>query len=318
MLTTGKKALVLSGGGGRGAYHVGVLEFLEEHDWQPDIVVGTSIGAVNGAAIASGHNAHSLKSLWKRLKSEHVQKFNINPLSLTSLLDTKPLRKTLMQGGWIDFNRVNDASPIIDLRITATEITTGQLHVFGNSEDARKSDMIQEKITLDHLLSSCSIPMVYPATMLNNNIYWDGAIMANTPLGAAIDAGASEIVVVIMTPNAEGGSMVGHMPTNLISAVSMMLDWVLMSSFQAEMRVFRNVNKWLQLQDELDEIKGLTTDKKGKVYVNEPIIVSPDTFLPVNQIITYDDDGHDKLFRMGYGDAKRAWREAGNVVEGEG
>lgn len=318
MLTTGKKALVLSGGGGRGAYHVGVLEFLEEHDWQPDIVVGTSIGAVNGAAIASGHNAHSLKSLWKRLKSENVQKFNINPLTLTSLLDTKPLRETLLQGGWINFDRVNDTNPIIDLRITATEITTGQLHVFGNSDDARKSDMIQEKITLDHLLSSCSIPMVYPATMLNNNIYWDGAIMANTPLGAAIDAGASEIVVVIMTPNAEGGSMVGHMPTNLISAVSMMLDWVLMSSFQAEMRVFRNVNKWLQLQDELDQIKGLTTDKKGKVYVNEPIIVSPDTFLPVNQIITYDHDGHDKLFRMGYEDAKRAWREAGNVVEGEG
>ena len=318
MLTAGKKALVLSGGGGRGAYHVGVLEFLEEHDWQPDIVVGTSIGAVNGAAIASGHNAHSLKSLWKRLKSENVQKFNINPLSLTSLLDTKPLRETLMQGGWINFDRVNDAEPIIDLRITATEITTGQLHVFGNSNDARKSDMIQERITLDHLLSSCSIPMVYPATMLNNNVYWDGAIMANTPLGAAIDAGATEIVVVIMTPNAEGGSMVGHMPTNLISAVSMMLDWVLMSSFQAEMRVFRNVNKWLQLQDELDEIKGLKSDNKGKVYVNEPIIVSPDTFLPVNQIITYDDDGHDKLFRMGYEDAKRAWREAGNVVEGEG
>ncbi len=49
-----KKALVLSGGGGRGAYHVGVLRFLEEHEWVPDIVVGTSIGAVNGAAIASG------------------------------------------------------------------------------------------------------------------------------------------------------------------------------------------------------------------------------------------------------------------------
>ena len=62
-----KRALVLSGGGGRGAYHVGVLRFLEEHEWFPDIVVGTSIGAVNGAAIASGHNAHSLWALWRRL-----------------------------------------------------------------------------------------------------------------------------------------------------------------------------------------------------------------------------------------------------------
>lgn len=47
------RALVLSGGGGRGAYHVGVLRFLEEHEWYPDVVAGTSIGAVNGAAIAS-------------------------------------------------------------------------------------------------------------------------------------------------------------------------------------------------------------------------------------------------------------------------
>jgi hypothetical protein len=44
------QALVLSGGGGRGAYHIGVLRFLEEHEWHPDIIVGTSIGAVNGAA----------------------------------------------------------------------------------------------------------------------------------------------------------------------------------------------------------------------------------------------------------------------------
>jgi len=51
------RALVLSGGGGRGAYHVGVLRFLEEHEWSPDVIVGTSIGAVNGAAIASGHTA---------------------------------------------------------------------------------------------------------------------------------------------------------------------------------------------------------------------------------------------------------------------
>jgi len=49
------KALVLSGGGGRGAYQVGVLRFLEEHEWYPDVIVGTSIGAVNGAAMASGH-----------------------------------------------------------------------------------------------------------------------------------------------------------------------------------------------------------------------------------------------------------------------
>ena len=63
-----RNALILSGGGGRGAYHVGVMRFLEEHEWFPDVVAGTSIGAVNGAAIASGHNSRSLWALWQRLR----------------------------------------------------------------------------------------------------------------------------------------------------------------------------------------------------------------------------------------------------------
>ncbi len=105
------KALVLSGGGGRGAYHVGVLRFLEEHEWYPDIVVGTSIGAVNGAAIASGHTSHSLWALWKRLKTDDVQREVLGNLlslrNLTHLLDTSPLRETLVREGWINLDRIN-------------------------------------------------------------------------------------------------------------------------------------------------------------------------------------------------------------------
>ena len=93
-----RRALVLSGGGGRGAYHVGALRFLEENEWFPDIVVGTSIGAVNGAALASGHNAHSLWALWRRLQTKDVQKINFNPFKGNFLLDTMPLRETLETG----------------------------------------------------------------------------------------------------------------------------------------------------------------------------------------------------------------------------
>ena len=100
-----KRALVLSGGGGRGAYHVGVLRFLEEHEWFPDVVAGTSIGAVNGAAIASGHNSRSLWALWRRLRTRDVQKTNLN-FSNNFLLDTSPLRQTLQENGWVDFDRI--------------------------------------------------------------------------------------------------------------------------------------------------------------------------------------------------------------------
>ncbi|HSR31822.1 MAG TPA: patatin-like phospholipase family protein, partial [Anaerolineae bacterium] len=59
-----KRILVLSGGGGRGAYHVGVLEYLQEVGWRPDIIVGSSVGSVNAAALGSGVSVRGLKSRW--------------------------------------------------------------------------------------------------------------------------------------------------------------------------------------------------------------------------------------------------------------
>src|SRR5215207_1846473 len=75
-----KKALVLSGGGGRGAYHIGVLEALVEHGWMadgqgPDIIAGTSIGAIN-AALASGLTVAELKQRWLAMHTEEVHRLS--------------------------------------------------------------------------------------------------------------------------------------------------------------------------------------------------------------------------------------------------
>ena len=338
-----KKALVLSGGGGRGAYHVGVLRFLEEHEWVPDIVVGTSIGAVNGAAIASGHNAYSLWALWKRLQTRDVQKVNLNPLNGNFLLNTAPLRETLEKEGWVNFQRINSAESAVHLRVTATEVHSGHLHVFGNSTDIYPSKMRLEPLTLDHIIASCSIPIVYPATEVHGNLYWDGATVANTPLGPAIDAGAEEIVVVIMTPFGDEDIESVQSPRNLLEAASTTLEWALLASFQADMKLFQRVNDLVRLQVDnarlraqnamlLSQLKGVglgaeyeDADGNGipdileKVFIQlpEPVIVAPKRPIPVEQIIQYELDKHEMVYRMGYDDAKRAWKEAGRMVEGE-
>lgn len=337
-----KRALVLSGGGGRGAYHVGVLRFLEEHEWQPDIVVGTSIGAVNGAAIASGHNAYSLWSLWKRLRTQDVQKAKLNALTGNFLLDTAPLRETLQQNGWVNFDRINSAEASVHLRVTATEVNTGHLHVFGNTADVYPSRMRLEPLGLDHIIASCSIPIVYPATQLNENLYWDGATVANTPLGPAIDAGAEEIIVVIMTPWEEDGETHTETPGNIFSAVSMTLEWALLASFQADLKLFRRINDLVRLEvenarlratnslliekiregQELDLVDadgdGIPDIFQSKFQaLPDPIIVSPRKPIPVEQIVRYTREGHEKLYEMGYQDALRAWKESGKQVEGE-
>lgn len=336
-----KRALVLSGGGGRGAYHVGVLRFLEEHEWYPDIVSGTSIGAVNGAAIASGHNAYSLWSLWKRLETKHVQKPQLS-LRESFFLNTAPLRKTLEREGWVNFDRINSDETAVHLRVTATEISTGHLHVFGNSDDVYPSKMLQEPLRLDHIIASCSIPIVYPATKLNGGLYWDGATVANTPLSPAIDAGAEEIIVVIMTPwDDEAGEIALEPPKSHLTAASVMLEWALLASFQSDLKMFRHVNEMVKLQLENARLKAanalLISQIQGEEpdFVDEdndgipdiiqskyhelpdPIIIAPRKAISVERILRYNRDGHENLYKMGYEDARRAWKASGRLVEGE-
>jgi NTE family protein len=319
---------------------VGVLRFLEEHEWLPDVVVGTSIGAVNGAAMASGHTARSLWALWQRLKTSDVQKANLNPLDGNYLLDTTPLRATLQQEGWVNFDRINSQEANAHLRVTATEVNTGHLHVFGNSPDVYPSKMRQEPLSLDHIIASCSIPIVYPATQLHENLYWDGATVANTPLGPAIDAGAEEIVVVIMTPWDDEAGTAAETPRNLLTAASTTLEWALLASFQADLKMFHRINDLVRLQLENARLRAMNEmlkqqirdeqadmeDKDGngipdileKKYMElpDPIIVAPSVVIPVEQIIRYTREGHERLYEMGYNDARKAWRAAGKAVEG--
>jgi NTE family protein len=337
-----KRALVLSGGGGRGAYHVGVMRFLEEHEWLPDVVVGTSIGAVNGAALASGHNAHSLWALWRRLTSKHVQKANLNPLNGDFLLNTAPLRETLERDGWVNFGRINSNEAAVHLRVTAMEVETGRLRVFGNSADQYPSQMKQERLGLDHIIASCSIPIVYPATELNGVLYWDGGTVANTPLSPAIDAGAEEIVVVLMTPWDDEDEGENRLPRNLLEAAGVAFEWALLASFQADLKMFRRINELVRLQLENARLRAANAALLAQLYeknapkledadgdgipdilqkdyqtLPEPIIVAPRRPIPVEQIVSYTFEGHQAVYEMGYNDAKRAWRESGRQVEGE-
>ena len=335
------RALVLSGGGGRGAYHVGVLRFLEEHEWIPDVAVGTSIGAVNGAAIASGHTAHSLWALWRRLTTDRVQRKAWDLFSLDEwdhLLDTAPLRRTLVEEGWIDLSRINAPSPARRLRITVVEMETGRLRVFGNTADSSPNSHTEHvRITLDHVLASCSIPMIYPPTKIGDVPFWDGGTVANTPLGPAIDAGADDIVVVLMTPWEVEQDRPHYIPAGgvrgLLATAQAAFEWALLASFQADLKLFRRTNRVVRMELEnarlRSENRGLRAelqqqfaqaDREGPPDVLHreielPIIVSPQRPIPLVDIIRYIPENHERLYHMGYEDARAAWMQAGRPVE---
>ncbi|HEX5808076.1 MAG TPA: patatin-like phospholipase family protein [Anaerolineales bacterium] len=381
MATQHVRALILSGGGGRGAFHAGVYKYLMERNkgnvdadhtgaWEPEIVVGTSIGAVNGAAIAQGMPADQLVEVWKSLEEHDIQGLppgmrgiarwaaraifqevmdarlpQIPPEEATSpiprefwpplpllprwlasrligywinLLDTGPLRKTLFTRFELDEEKLARSEKA--LLIAATKVRTGERVLFSNRDvkDQKRGKLRQDVftgITADRILASCSIPLVYPWTFDPGTeaFYWDGALVANTPLGAAIDMMGSdasvpaEVVVVMMTPWWETGDpapvKAEAEPKSFGDAITWMLDWMLLASFRENLKMIRAFNELA-----LREREGETPSYRYRIVT--PLIVSPLEFLRAERIIDYDGDVSAHLIDEGYKAAKYTFEKA--------
>jgi NTE family protein len=363
-----KKALVLSGGGGRGAYHIGVLEALVQHGWMedgtgPDIIAGTSIGAINAAALASGRTVAELKQLWLAMHTEDVHRLSQDLPAISrpllrfllssvltsqahggtgaplpeeertmtaqglferlgalfqtrpfrSLLDTTPWRHTLSR--WMDFERINSpAAPA--LLLAATELQTGSLRVFCNRD---RKDRPRDVITIDHLMASSSIPIVYPWTEIGAEKYWDGAVLANTPLGSVIELVVGEdvdILVVMMTPwNTDPDALraqARQLPQDLVQALSLTLDWALLASYRVAFRVLTYRNLLAEAAEKLERAVQQTGDETLRLsipvarHISMPTVIAPQELMPLEWIIDYEDANHRRLFEMGKVDAERA------------
>lgn len=271
------RALVLSGGGGRGAYECGVYKYMEEAGLIPDILVGTSIGAINAAAIASGKTARDLESAWLSTRTRDIHRFwRLYPWR--AIYDTSPWIRTLHR--FIDFSALAHTEK--HLLITATEVEKGDLRIFDNR---------QIEITPAHVLASCSIPLVYPWTRIGDYHYWDGAVMANTPLSVAIDAGADEVYVVLLSPVGERYIPPPRWPWH---AFAVMLDLALSATFENDIKQLERINRLVA--QEMDE--------KHR-YIRCRVIV-PSKEIGLLQILRYDPQASRELIDLGYQDAREA------------
>lgn len=270
------RALVLSGGGGRGAYECGVYKYLEEADLVPDILVGTSIGALNAAAIASGKTARELEEAWLSTRTRDIHRFwRLRPWN--AIYDTSPWYRTLHR--FVDFDAL--ARTEKRLLVTATEVEKGDLRIFDNREIT---------FTPEHILASCSIPLVYPWTRIGDSHYWDGAVMANTPLAAAINAGADEIYVVLLSPVGERYIPLPRWPWQ---AFAVMLDLALSATFENDLKQLERINQFVAQQ----------ADEKHR-YIRCRVII-PSREIGLTQILRYDPKVSRELIDLGYEDARR-------------
>jgi NTE family protein len=225
-------ALVLSGGGARASYQVGVLAALAERipDLHFPIVTGVSAGAINAAFIA-GHPgplpeaAALLRGAWLRLTPDTVYRvktvkvarwavrlatqFMLRKLeglrTVRGLMDMRPLSRFL--AGVIDFGGIDanvESGRLRAVALTATSYTSGQTVTFVQGvpnmpmwERAQRS-AVYTRLSLAHVMASSAIPLIFPAVKIGDAFFGDGSVRQTTPLSPAVHLGAGRIIAVSM------------------------------------------------------------------------------------------------------------------------
>jgi NTE family protein len=232
-----KLAVVLTGGGARAAYQVGVLRAVAKRypDTQFDIITGVSAGAINALFLAShpgalGDSLQALCRVWESIEVEDI--FRVDAWSLArhlagwsarlvsggsraplgprvrGLMDTAPLRRLLARALPHDINGViTGVAENVDQRrpdavaITTLDYTTGQTVTWVDGQDIevwerplRRS--VRTHFTIDHVMASAALPILFPAVRLVNSWYGDGGMRLSAPLSPALHLGADRVLAI--------------------------------------------------------------------------------------------------------------------------
>jgi NTE family protein len=182
-------AYVLGGGGALGSSEVGMVRALAEHGIRPDLVLGTSIGALNGAFIAADpgvEGVERLAAVWEAVVRDGV--FLDNPVRQaarvaryrTHLLSNAPLRHVLET--YLPVARFEDLDVAFQCVAACIEDASGRW--FSTGEIA------------DPVIASCSVPGLFPPVLIEDRHYLDGGLVHSIPVGRALALGATRIFVL--------------------------------------------------------------------------------------------------------------------------
>ncbi len=184
-----KTAFVLAGGGSLGAVQVGMLEVLVDEGIHAELVVGASVGAINGAYFAGRPDVEGvwgLRRIWRGLHRRDV--FPIAPLSgllsvlsfRNHLVDPRPLRRLLER----HLPSRDLTQMAIPCHIVATDVLTGAELVLSSGP------------AIEAVAASTAIPGVFPPVELDGRYLSDGGLANNTPISAAVALGADRVIVL--------------------------------------------------------------------------------------------------------------------------
>ncbi len=337
--------LVLSGGGARGAFQVGVLErLLQDPDFGdgPVAISGTSAGGINAALLASGKTPTEMRQFWRDIAADPpvvvnaqlfedalrtiadltaadsldvfgggpaVRRFfqraqNHMPPRLGSMLallteyvltsrfdlvgrflgglrhsalaDTTRLRERLVEAFGGEIVRERD----MRCAINTVDVRTGQVvrYVTITTPLTREPDYhVVPAITVDMVLASASIPLLFPPVSVGANLLWDGGLLVNTPLAPVVALGAEEIVTVLVTQ--APGMPSGKPLRSLGDAVERTVDALLENAYNVDRKLLFARNRIARLEG------GYRAVKLYRALRPEPEICSPGSYLDFRRIM---------------------------------
>lgn len=277
-----RTALVLSGGGARGAYQVGVLQglleigCLDEGATSAPLLVGSSAGAINVGLLAASADRFAdgvtmLTRLWSHLRADKVFRTDVRSLgsiglhwvrdltfggvlghvSAKALLDTAPLRQLLGKHFRAGHLRDNIARGIVRAAtVSATDLYTGGGVQFVQGAPDLASwtrahwSVEHVELGVDHLMASSAIPVFFPSVEIGSRHFADGCIRNTTPLGPAIRFGADRVIAIGVRGVARPSVDAGHKrPAPTIAQIAgVLLDAVLLDAVEADVEHSGRVN----------------------------------------------------------------------------
>lgn len=304
-------ALILSGGGARAAYQAGVLRAVSDilptlHNPFP-IICGTSAGALNAAAIAAHDGefheaAHALADTWKNLEIDQVYRSDWRALvgglakvvfSLfnrgvgrhqpLALLDNSPLKHLLSE--LIDFDNIQNRVDQGDLKalcITALGYSSGESVNFFQANESiegwRRYRRVGKpsKITVEHLMASSAIPIVFPTVKIDKEYFGDGAMRQMAPISSALHLGADRIFIIGVSGNRMRGPLgrkksfiaPKHSPS-LAQLLGQMFNSAFIDALEGDIERLERINDLLDL---LPDERSTNTQNLRPV---ESLIISP-------------------------------------------
>ena len=184
-----KVAFVLSGGGNLGAVQVGMLRALLERGIRPDLIVGCSVGAINGAALADQPSlvgVARLEEVWRNLDGNDLMPRSILPNAVAmarkgeAIHDNDGLRQMLTSA----MNAHDFADLTVHFECVATDI------------DSVREVWFSEGPLIEPILASSAMPALYPAVEIDGVHYLDGAIVNDVPISRAVELGATSLYVL--------------------------------------------------------------------------------------------------------------------------